>query len=62
MPDRLLTLKEVRDQLQVSTATIYRLVERGNLPRPLKFGSLSRWRPSDLAAAIKAAEQRRAAE
>ncbi|MGB3831200.1 MAG: helix-turn-helix domain-containing protein [Mesorhizobium sp.] len=59
--DPLLTAKEVAAMLKISVPTIYREMNRGHLPRPVKLGSCSRWPQSEILAAIKAAGERRAA-
>jgi predicted DNA-binding transcriptional regulator AlpA len=59
--DPLLTAKEVAAMLKVSVATLYREMDRGTLPRPVKLGACSRWPQSEILAAIKAAGERRAA-
>lgn len=60
--DRLLTLKEVCSILHRSPASIYRDVDRGLLPRPLKIGSSSRWPTSEIAALVDRAKAQRDAE
>jgi excisionase family DNA binding protein len=42
--DRLLTINEVASLLQCSTRSVYSLLKRGEIPRPLKVGGLTRWR------------------
>jgi len=59
MTDRLLTLKEVTETLRISPVSVYRLVQRGQLAQPLKFGRAARWQQSDVEAAIRAAAERR---
>jgi len=39
----LLTVDEVARMLNCSVRTVYRLVDQGRIPRPLKLGALSRW-------------------
>ena len=39
----LLTIDDVAALLQCSARTISRLVERGRIPRPCRFGALLRW-------------------
>jgi len=51
MHDELLTLKDVMTRLKLSRATIYRLIEQGEL-RPFKIGHSLRFEESDLAAFI----------
>lgn len=59
--DPLLTAKEVAAMLKVSVATLYREMDRGALPRPVKLGACSRWPQSEILDAIKAAGERRTA-
>lgn len=59
--DPLLKAREVAAMLQVSVATLYRQMDQGTLPRPVKLGSCSRWPQSEILAAVKAAGERRAA-
>ena len=53
--DVLVDLKTVCHALCRSRASIYRDIERGDFPEPLKVGHSSRWRSSDLHAFIAAA-------
>lgn len=48
MQDELLTLKDVMSRLKLSRATIYRLIEQGEL-RPFKIGHSLRFEERDLA-------------
>ncbi|WP_075081093.1 helix-turn-helix transcriptional regulator [Terrimicrobium sacchariphilum] len=41
--DPLLSLKQVAGELNVCVKTIYRLVDSGKLPRPVKVGRCSRF-------------------
>lgn len=41
--DRFLKLREVVDIASLSKATVYRLMERGEFPKPVKQGRSSRW-------------------
>lgn len=50
--DKLLTLKECADLLQVSVPTIYRRIADGSLPKPVKLGNLTRVRESEFLASI----------
>jgi len=54
--DRLLTVKEVAQQLGVCAATVYRLCDRGELPHVRVVYSI-RIRPADLAAFLEANRQ-----
>ncbi|MEJ8311135.1 helix-turn-helix transcriptional regulator [Agrobacterium larrymoorei] len=47
--DSYLTLKEVTSIMKVATSTLYRWMNEGNFPRPVKLGeNCSRWRVSDV--------------
>ena len=52
---RYLTLKDLQDKLGGrSRSSLYRDVELGRLPKPLKFGSRLYWAEADIEAAIAA--------
>ena len=38
-----LTVKDMAALLNCSTRTVYRLIDSGLVPRPVKFGALLRW-------------------
>lgn len=40
---QLIDLNELSARLSVSPATIYRLIQRKDFPRPVKIGKASRW-------------------
>jgi len=42
------TVRDVARQLQCSTRHIHRLVDAGRMPRPIRLGSLVRWRRADI--------------
>ena len=42
-PTVMLTAADVADMLACSTKTIYRLVDRGAIPRPVRLGGMLRW-------------------
>lgn len=46
--DTLVDIKTVSAALCRSRASIYRDIERGDFPAPIKLGHSSRWRMSDL--------------
>lgn len=58
--DVLVDLKTVCRSLSRSRASIYRDIARGTFPEPVKVGSSSRWRLSELRAVIAAASPRAA--
>ena len=45
-PAALLDVQTVADLLGCSTRHVYRLADRGAMPRPVKLGALVRWRRS----------------
>ncbi|WP_208433097.1 helix-turn-helix transcriptional regulator [Bartonella taylorii] len=57
--DVLLTDRESVKLLHMSVSTFRRHVTNGSLPKPLKFGFLSRWLQSDLINVIEKAKQQR---
>jgi predicted DNA-binding transcriptional regulator AlpA len=48
----LLTMGDLERLLRVDQRTVYRLVERGQFPRPLKVGGQNRWKPEDISDAL----------
>ncbi len=57
--DILLTDRESAKLLHMSVSTFRRHVTNGSLPKPLKFGFLSRWLQSNLLNVIEQAKQQR---
>ncbi|CAK02502.1 helix-turn-helix transcriptional regulator [Bartonella tribocorum] len=57
--DILLTDRESAKLLHMSVSTFRRHVTNDSLPKPLKFGFLSRWLQSDLINVLKQARQQR---
>ncbi|WP_375673537.1 helix-turn-helix transcriptional regulator [Bartonella sp. TS82HLJMH] len=57
--DILLTDRESAKLLHMSVSTFRRHVTNSSLPKPLKFGFLSRWLQSDLINVIEQAKQQR---
>ena len=47
-PNDLLTVKKVAARLDCSPRHIYRLVDAGKMPPPVKLGVLVRWRRTEL--------------
>ena len=51
MKDRLLRRRQVEEITSISRSSIYRLMQEGEFPRPVKIGPAAvRWRASDLTA------------
>ncbi len=54
MHDRLLRRREVERITGMSRSSIYRLMQQGDFPRPVKVSSTAvRWKESDIAAWIE---------
>ena len=49
-----LDVNEVAQILGVSSWTVYRLLDAGKIPKPLKFGNATRWRRSDIEMFVEA--------
>lgn len=48
-----MTVKQIAEELCVSVRTVWRMVERGEFPKPVRYNrKLVRWRRLDLAAYI----------
>ncbi len=45
---QLLAVGEVALFLGISITSVWRLTKRGDLPTPIRFGGMTRWRRSDL--------------
>ncbi len=58
-PDKLLKITEVAQIYNASIPTVWRRINDGTLPPPIKFGRLSRWPESEVIAAINAAKAKR---
>ena len=46
--DRLLKVKEVAKVTAMGVSTVYRLVQQGKFPRPVKRGRSTYWKESDI--------------
>ncbi len=47
---QLLDAKQVAQRLSVSVKTVRRLLDKGELPAPVKIGRLLRWKEADIEA------------
>jgi prophage regulatory protein len=45
---RMIDVREVATILSVSTRTVWRLISRGEIPQPIRFGRNVRWRQIDI--------------
>lgn len=50
--ETLLTASDVERRLRISHSTLYAYARRGLLPLPIKIGSASRWRASEIDAVM----------
>jgi len=58
--DHLLSLKDVANRLNISMRSVWRLVARGELSKPVKMGKqISRFVPSELEAYLEKLKQNR---
>jgi len=48
MSDRLIRMPEVKSMVALSRATIYRLVQDGSFPKPVRQGRTSAWPYSEV--------------
>ena len=47
--NQLLTVREIADQFKIAVRTVYRWVELGRLPKPIRIGTRTiRWRKSEI--------------
>lgn len=49
---QMIDVREVATILSISTRSVWRLVSRGELPQPIRFGRNVRWRCADIEAWI----------
>jgi excisionase family DNA binding protein len=59
--EQLLTIRDVAHRLSVSTRTIYRLRDKGQLPEPLYVGASVRYKESDVQVFLRMLEKERRA-
>lgn len=57
MTEKLLTCDQVAELLGCSTRLVFKLVKSGELPRPIKIGTNSRWRERTISEWIIEAEK-----
>lgn len=51
--NRLLSLKDVANRLNISIRSVWRLIARGELDRPVKIGKTTRFIPSEFEAYLE---------
>jgi prophage regulatory protein len=59
MPDRLLRMRDLVELTALSRATIYREMEAGNFPLPIRIGKNNRWPLADILDFIEARKSAR---
>ena len=59
MTETYLTLTQVMERLQLAKSSVYRRIQDGTLPRPIKVGSLQRFKESEIEAAMDALAAKR---
>lgn len=52
-PERLINLDEVEIQIGFKSSFIYSRIQKGKFPSPVKIGTASRWRESEIQAWIE---------
>lgn len=57
--DRMLSVKEVAEVFSISVREVWRKVDRGDLPRPVKVGRLCRWLGTEIHKVIERLKQQR---
>ncbi len=53
------TANEILDTYPMSRTTLYRLIQKGEFPPPIKVGSRSYWKRDEIEDAFKAMEEKR---
>lgn len=53
MPDTYLTINQLAELLGIGRSSIYRRIEDGTLPKPIKLGKLSRFSENAVVAALQ---------
>lgn len=48
MPSPMITVGQVAAMLACSAKTVYRLTDRGAIPKPIRLGGMLRWRRADI--------------
>jgi excisionase family DNA binding protein len=59
LSDRFIGLRELAETLDVTTRTVYRMIQSGLIPKPVKVGHSVRFPVSDLEAYIERLKQSR---
>jgi prophage regulatory protein len=59
VPDRLLRMRDLIELTALSRATIYREMDAGNFPLPIRIGGNNRWPIAEITAFIEARKAER---
>lgn len=59
MSQEFYNIEEVRAEFKCATSTIYRWIDQGVFPKPVKFGRMARWTDDDIQDFKDSAVQRR---
>jgi excisionase family DNA binding protein len=59
MTEQYLTIRQVMAWLHLGRSSIYRRIEDGTLPKPIKIGHLSRFKESEIKVALEAIDTQR---
>jgi len=59
MAEKFINIDDIRERLNCATSTIYRWIEQGHFPQPIKIGGMARWTEGDFEAFIEKAVKRR---
>jgi len=58
----MLTVNDLMARFNVKKTAVYSMVERGDIPKPLRVGGSSRWLEDEIDAAVEAMKVRRAVD
>jgi prophage regulatory protein len=58
-PIILIRPRVLASQLGIGRSTLWRWVQQGILPRPIRIGGIAGWRPEDIEAVIEQLRQKR---
>ncbi|MFV2053165.1 helix-turn-helix transcriptional regulator [Aliiroseovarius sp. YM-037] len=61
MHEQYLTFRDLAAKLGLGKSSIYRRIEDGTLPKPIKIGNLSRFKESEVNEALQRLEAQRSA-
>lgn len=58
----MLTVSDLMARFNIKKTAVYSMVERGDIPKPLRVGGSSRWLEDEIDAAVEAMKARRAVD